>query len=61
MTQLCANSETNTENLNTALKVFSIEEEKKIKIHKISSEINGMVIVLLRMEQMQKRMSEFLT
>jgi len=61
MTQLCANSETNTENLNTALKVFRIEEEKKIKIHQISSEINGMVIVLLRMEQMQKRMSEFLT
>ena len=58
--QLCANSETNTEELNTALQVFDIEKEKKTKIHEISAEINGIVIVLMRMEQMQKRMSDFL-
>lgn len=60
MTQLCANSETNTDELNRALAVFDIEKEKTTRLHEISAEINGIVIVLMRMEQMQNRMSEFL-
>jgi hypothetical protein len=61
MAQLCANSETNTEALDTAMTVLNIDQEKKTKVHQISAEINGIVIILLRMSQMQKRMSEFLT
>ena len=60
MAQLCANSEINTEALNTALIVLDIDDEKKTKVHKISADINELVIILLRMNQMQRRMSEFL-
>ena len=60
MAQLCSNSEVNTETLNTALIVFNIDNDKKTKVHQISADINELVIILLRMNQMQKRMSEFL-
>jgi len=60
MAQLCSNSEINTEALNTALRVLNIDDEKKTKVHQISADINELVIILLRMNQMQKRMSEFL-
>ena len=60
MAQLCANSDTNTEALNSALAELNIEDDKKTKVHQISAEINGLVIIILRMNQMQNRMSEFL-
>ena len=60
MAQLCANSERNTEALDTALIVSNIDEEKKSNVHDISADINNIVIILLRMEQMQKRLAEYL-
>ena len=60
MAQLCANSEKNTEALDTELKLSDIDQEKKRKVHQISADINNIVIILLRMDQMQKRSSEFL-
>jgi len=61
MAQLCANSETNTTALEEALADLKIEEKKTKKVHGISAEINNIVIILLRMEQMQKRLPQFLT
>jgi len=54
--QLCANSETNTEALNSDLAELNIEDDKKTKIHQISAEVNGRVIIILRINQMQNRM-----
>ena len=58
--QLCANSETNTEALDTALKLSDIDEKKKIKVHHISADINNIVIILLRMQEMQNLNSIFI-
>jgi len=59
-TQLCANSETNTEQLEAALSQYVVEDNKKKKVHQVSADINSLVIILLRMEKMQTRSQEFL-
>ena len=59
-TQLCANSETNTEQLEAALSQYVVDDNKKKKVHQVSADINSLVIILLRMEKMQNRSQEFL-
>jgi len=37
-----------------------VSEEKKTKTHQIAADINNIVIVLLRMEQMQRKLPEIM-
>merc|ERR1719228_2684190 len=58
--KLCANSEEVAKNLALVLEESKVSEEKKKKTHQIAADINNIVIVLLRMEQMQKRLPEIM-
>jgi len=58
--KLCANSEEVPKNLALAMEETKVSEEKKTKTHQIAADINNIVIVLLRMEQMQKRLPEIM-
>jgi len=59
-TQLCANSETNSDQLEAALSQYAVDDAKKKQVHQVSADINSLVIILLRMEKMQTRSQEFL-
>jgi len=58
--KLCANSEEVAKNLALAMEESKVSEEKKRKTHRIAADINNIVIVLLRMEQMQKRLPDIM-
>jgi len=58
--KLCANSEEVAKNLALVMEESKVSEEKKKKTHQIAADINNIVIVLLRMEQMQKRLPEIM-
>jgi len=58
--KLCANSEEVPKNLALVMEESKVSEEKKTKTHQIAANINNIVIVLLRMEQMQKRLPEIM-
>ena len=59
-TQLCANSETNSQQLEAALSQNTVDNKRKNYVHQVSADINSLVIILLRMEKMQTRSQEFL-
>jgi len=58
--KLCANSEEVPKNLALVMEEAKVSEEKKTKTHQIAADINNIVIVLLRMEQMQKKLPEIM-
>merc|ERR1719460_2152996 len=58
--KLCANSEEVAKNLALVMEESKVSEEKKTKTHQIAANINNIVIVLLRMEQMQKKLPEIM-
>ena len=58
--KLCSNSEDVPQALSNALEEAGVGEARRIQLHRLCGDVNNLVIVLLRMEQMQSRMSTIL-
>lgn len=61
MAKLCAISEEVPKNLGDTVDGSSLSEKNQTKLNRLCGEINNIVIVLLRMEQMQKILPNMLT
>lgn len=58
--KLCSNSEEVPQVLSDALEEAGVGEARMTQLHRLCGDVNNLVIVLLRMEQMQSRMSAML-